>query len=929
MKAILNEIILLQSNLSKIFRMIYEKLTFSSLIFYSILVCIIPLIFMASKQLNKSDKDIQERHISKKNLQEPSKEIKDKKENKIKSKIVSKMIDLCICKKKKKKGSSQLQLGILLREEGGFKIKEENKEEQILYNIIENKKISSKKENNDAKNNIKDNIIRDNSIIHIIETDIISQNKENNKSNIINNKEKENIKNYFMENKKENNINKQINEKKEIIDNKNNQEGKVLKLIKGKDQKIFENKKINNPKENGLNDSINKFIQISQLQEINLNNPKLQIQKQYTFEFKKQNINSQNIEKTINKIFESLKYEIAENNFQIQKMEYKTAEISLQSQILMIKYLDLDVNEKINSEKFILMENQIVSNLYKMSYIFRILNNIRLILKSRKYINQIIKYEVYNNKNLKISKSFYLNDIAGFKYKDDENKIKLYITKFIVQIGDHILSQNQYNLTLDFLFYLKKVFNDSSHFVNIIKDVTINQKCNSILCSEIKTSNLKDNNNNKNDNNKIVFNNKDNNSINISNIHCENKNKDSDKILKNIENLKEIKNHKKFQQYKELNSLETEVSNDIQEAHDEENKILYQQKKMKGFNNLKLNKIHSIAIINNELFLENNNYIIKGISKQFYESNIQILKQGIIQYSLEKIITIKNQIKNIINPIISDSLESQLTLKLEKDNDLFDIDNINIDLNENMIYSIHDLKIDSINILKNIFINFFIEEEEKKSYYNSDNLLKKEKENINFQFSNIMNEIISIENNVNYFQENNPFIYSNNTEDLESIVSRANSIKDDLNNLKDLIKEMKNKIIKYYDILLLSIAFKIKVKQFQEKVLKDKNILTFGELLEDWKNEFLDEHIKDLKKKYTIDENIMNISTKYKGKKINIEYLKTSKEYKKYIIDKELFPINTELMLRNIDALIQNRRIDNCGADEDIDFSKLPFLPEV
>jgi len=58
-----------------------------------------------------------------------------------------------------------------------------------------------------------------------------------------------------------------------------------------------------------------------------------------------------------------------------------------------------------------------------MSYIFRFLNNIRLILISRKYINQIIKYEVENNRNLKISKSLFLNDIAGFKFKNDEKKL--------------------------------------------------------------------------------------------------------------------------------------------------------------------------------------------------------------------------------------------------------------------------------------------------------------------------------------------------------------------------------------------------------------------------------------------------------------------------------------------------------------------------
>ena len=928
MKAILNEI-MIQSNLSKIFRMIYENLTIKSLIIYSILF-IIPIIYFANKKLNESkdildyDKDIQERHISKKEIHEPSKKTKDKKENKSKSKILRKMIDFCICKMKKQKYPNQLQLDILLREEDGFQIKEEYKKEQILYNISQNNKISSKKEDNYVKKSMKE--IKDNNINRIIETDIISQNKENNKKDIINSEEKEKIKIHISENKNEDGINKQINEKEEIKDNKQTQEGKDLKLIKGKGQ----NKKMNKPIENELNESIRQNIQSIQSQEINLNNQKLQIQKQSTFEYKKQNI-----EKGINKIIENMKYEIEQIKLKNQKMEYKIEEGKLKNQkmeydmvILMIKTLNSDINENINLETFIQMKNEIISNIYKMSYIFRFLNNIRLILISRKYINQIIKYEVDNNKKLKISKTLFLNDIAGFKYKHDEKKIKLYISKFIVQIGDNILPQNQYNLTLDFLFFLKKFFNDSVHFVKIIKDITINEKFSSIFSSENKNYNAEDNKNSKHEDNKIVFNNRDNNSINISNIQYEKKNKDSDKILKNIENLKEINNIKIFQQYEVLNSLDTEVSNDIQEAHAEENQIRYLQKKMNGFNNLKSNQIHSISIINNELFLDNNINIIKDNSKQFYESNIQILKQGDIDHSLDKIIKIKEQIKDIVNTIKSDSLESQLTLELEKNSDLFDIDNINIDLNKNMNYSIHDLKNDSINNLKNIFINYFIEKEEKKSYYNSDYLLKKEKENINLEFTNIMNEIISAENLVNTFQKNSQFFNSNNNEDLKSIVSIINSIKADIIEIKGLLENMKNKIMNYYDILLLSIAFKIKIKQLHEKFLQDKNVLTFEELLKNWKNEFLDEHIKDLKKNYLIDENIMTISTQYKGKKINIEYLKTSKEYKKYIIDSELSQINAELMLSNIDALIQNRKIDIYGTDEDIDFSKLPFLSE-
>ena len=93
-----------------------------------------------------------------------------------------------------------------------------------------------------------------------------------------------------------------------------------------------------------------------------------------------------------------------------------------------------NIDKKIFNEKFTFMKNQIKVNIIKMSKIFRYLNNIRLILHSRKYINKIIQYEVKNNKKLRISHSYFLNDIKGFKFKDDEKKLKIYISPFIVQI---------------------------------------------------------------------------------------------------------------------------------------------------------------------------------------------------------------------------------------------------------------------------------------------------------------------------------------------------------------------------------------------------------------------------------------------------------------------------------------------------------------
>ena len=153
-----------------------------------------------------------------------------------------------------------------------------------------------------------------------------------------------------------------------------------------------------------------------------------------------------------------------------------------------------NIDKKIFNEKFTFMKNQIKVNIIKMSKIFRYLNNIRLILHSRKYINKIIQYEVKNNKKLRISQSYFLNDIKGFKFKDDEKKLKIYISPFVVQIGDGLLSQNQYNLTSDFLFFLKDYFNNSFHFVDQIEDITLNNYYSSVFSNDINKINKKDSN---------------------------------------------------------------------------------------------------------------------------------------------------------------------------------------------------------------------------------------------------------------------------------------------------------------------------------------------------------------------------------------------------------------------------------------------------
>ena len=71
---------------------------------------------------------------------------------------------------------------------------------------------------------------------------------------------------------------------------------------------------------------------------------------------------------------------------------------------------------------------------FKIIKIFEFLNNIRLIIASRKYINKIIKNEVENNELLRKSKSYFLNDITRFQYINEKN-VKMYISQFIVKKG--------------------------------------------------------------------------------------------------------------------------------------------------------------------------------------------------------------------------------------------------------------------------------------------------------------------------------------------------------------------------------------------------------------------------------------------------------------------------------------------------------------
>lgn len=66
--------------------------------------------------------------------------------------------------------------------------------------------------------------------------------------------------------------------------------------------------------------------------------------------------------------------------------------------------------------------------------------------------------------------------------------------------------------------------------------------------------------------------------------------------------------------------------------------------------------------------------------------------------------------------------------------------------------------------------------------------------------------------------------------------------------MKKWINAIGEKINEYYDLLLLSSAYKIKIKNYEEKLMKDENVLVFKKLFEDWKKLFDNNDIKELKK---------------------------------------------------------------------------------
>ena len=96
-----------------------------------------------------------------------------------------------------------------------------------------------------------------------------------------------------------------------------------------------------------------------------------------------ENIDKDNLNKFIDKKNKIKKGKNEINEEMILNLEI--AEMKLETQMLMIISMESDINQKINSEKFNKINNQMFSNIKTISYLFRLLNNITKIMVSKKY----------------------------------------------------------------------------------------------------------------------------------------------------------------------------------------------------------------------------------------------------------------------------------------------------------------------------------------------------------------------------------------------------------------------------------------------------------------------------------------------------------------------------------------------------------------
>ena len=631
-------------------------------------------------------------------------------------------------------------------------------------------------------------------------------------------------------------------------------------------------KEINRKKEN--KNIVKKENNKKEEDKIGINNKEItQNMKNQNSEIKNNNEGNEN-SNNINKFVEAEKK--ANTETELEKLVFemnlydiiKDLEFQINTQSLLITNLKLYLKnqESISSLKKKLYGVNI--QISKMSKIFKYLNNIRLLLMSRKYINRILANEVENNKGLKISKSYFCNDLICFTISDNKKK-KMYISPFIIQMTDGLLKQSQYNLTLDFLYYVKDFLNNNVHFVFKNKGITENEYYSTIFNYDKHSNNSYDSQD-KNDESTTENNNEIKANINRNIINNNLGNNQENSINKNI-----LGNELELSKEK-INIIHNCINNDEKD----------EAKKDKDF-----------AISQNNIFL-------------MLSNNSEIVKKR------------TNDIKEFMNLEEEETLSGEIEKEIKNiDIDLSNDDEIKVE--DDLPFSLNNITESYIKKFEEIFFKFFSKKNHLK--IDCDKILTNTKKSFEEKFSNIINEFDKSQLIYKQLLNNTVgliFIKDRIKTKLEIVINNTMELKNDLLKLKD-------KIIDYYNILIITIAFKLKAREIETKIRNEKNVFTFEAIFEEWKKSFSEAYINKLKENYKIDEKttyvtytIFDKQTR-KPKDLNIEYLKSSKNYRQFIEEKQLADMTSKQMLNNIEIIVKEMRIDLFGIDTEIDYSKL------
>jgi len=641
--------------------------------------------------------------------------------------------------------------------------------------------------------------------------------------------------------------------------------------------------------------------------------------------------------------------------------------INIEQQINYISQKNIQMNNEINKLNNENIKNTLNIKSIEILNILLFLNNIRLLLYSRKYVNTILRFEIKKNKKLRISKKKYLIDFAGLKFKE-EKLIQNYISNFIIMTNindddnnikfdkenDNIINNNNnnnnnndnkdikiYNLTLDFLYFIKNYFNNNVHLVSPVKDLNYNTLFLKMFSKDDTKENSEDEitDNTQNDSNKeksqngkkekenssIIYNNEkeDEKQINYKENFNDKKEEEEKIIAYNIQN-------KGVEIIKGQNKSEEKISGlDIKlEAKFNKKDTKFISNNNNNVNNIENNDFFMDINISNDNFINtNNNYFNKN--EHSFKDNEKMSQEINITYFIKNInIFAYKALKDDINEII----ELDTDFKIDKNkNILIDYEKeINNILEKPDFFSFKELLKNSVDNLKKIFIKYFTSSIEEKIITKYIPLLIKENAGINKKFQFILDKInyyklfleILLNNRKESYNDNNKLLDSY----IELSIENIKSLIPNVNELKNNILALKDTLEKYKEKKLLFEIIKNEKEEVYQSINNDQDILTFENLFDKWKLQFSSKNIEEIKKKYNINKKEKKFQIKLKNKSIEVEYLYESKEYLKYIDIDLMNNLNLNVLLDNIEKIAKDANFSFFSIDEEIDYSNIKHL---